>query len=70
MAKIPGTDIDKPTVDLAGIDEPSEKLRKVKRALRAEGAPGIVVEAFRKAAMTPHIQYELDTVIAQYVEVA
>lgn len=69
VAKVPGTDIEKPAVDLAGLDEPSEKLRAVKRALRAEGVPGVVVEEFRKAAMTPLLQYELDTVIAQYVEV-
>lgn len=71
MAKVPGTDIDKPAVDLTDTNNPFQKVRRAQRALRRVGVPENVVQTFCAAAASGNNQMfgNLDTTLAQYTEV-
>lgn len=71
MAKVPGTDIDKPSVDLTEVTNPFKKVRRAQRALRRAGVPEDVVQTFCAAAASGNNQMfgNLDTTLAEYTEV-
>lgn len=71
MAKVPGTDIDKPTVDLSEASTGFEMARVAKRALHKAGVPANVVRSALEATAPKLVDPDgMRTALAEYVEVA
>jgi hypothetical protein len=72
VANVPGTEIEKPTVDLTDAVDPFQKIHKVQRALRRAGVPEENVRAFCAAGGrgVSSLFDQLPQAIADYVEVA
>ena len=71
MAFVPGTEIDKPAVDLSEAENPFAKVRTVSRALRKSGVPeNIIIQFCGLAASGDQMFGDLESTIADYVEVS
>jgi len=66
MAFVPGTEIDKPEVDLTGVITPIHKIHLTKKALRRAGVPEGIITTFLEAAKGGFCTPPLDTLIADY----
>jgi len=70
VAFVPGTSIDKPSVDLTDVRQPFEKIWRVQRALRRAGCSETIVGNFKTAAVQGGLLNGIDQAVSDYVVIS
>lgn len=70
MAYVPGTEIEKPSLDLTGVEVSFTKVKKAVRELRRAGVPENIIQTFCESAAGGEgmMFSNLDATLADYLE--